>query len=529
MSLDSIIDVQISALTTSVARRGFGIPLIVAYFPTTIFPERVRTYTSLTAMTDDGFPETHPAYLMATALKAQNPSVRTWKVGRRALPMTQELRITPTMTTEGEIVSLTVEGTEVTYTIPAAATVASVLDGVNSALNAIVGVTHSDDTTHGTLYANRKKSVRVTVTTADDEVAFTVTINGTTYSYTSDTSATVTEIRDGLEALLTASDEPITVADVSTNAMDITADDEIGFEIYVGAGGTGVLTLSASVSAYSLLHVSGIDGFDFQDRTANPGIATDLSAIEAEDGDFYGLLIDSNSEAEIAAAAAWAEARTVIFGASSMDSIVLDSGTTTDIFSDLETAGYNRAYGIYTVNTGQYSAARWMGKMLPQDPGSATWAFQKLSGNDAAVLTGGEQTALDGKKANYYHSVAGVSITRNGWASSGLYIDIQWGVDWLKDNIQTRLFQLLVDRPKLPFTQSTADLIRAELLAALLEAQRNGIVAPDTEDQPWVVTVPPPGDVSALDRAARIWSDCEFSAYLAGAAHEIQIQGTLTA
>jgi hypothetical protein len=480
-------------------------------------------------MTDDGFPETHPAYLIANALKAQNPSVRSWKVGRRALPMTQELRITPTITTEGEVVRLTVEGTEVTYTIPAAATVASVLDGIHSALNAIVGVTHSDDTTHGTLYANRKKSVRVTVSAVDDEVNYNVTINGTTYTYTSDTSATATEIRDGLEALLTASDEPITVADVSTDAMDITASDEVGFEIYVGAGGTGELTISAAVSAYGLLSVSGLDGFSFQDRTANPGIATDLSAIEAEDGDFYGLLIDSNSEAEINATAAWAESRTVIFGASSMDSAVLDSGSSTDVFADLELAGYNRTYGIYTVNTGQFSAARWMGKMLPQDPGSATWAFQKLSGNDAAVLTGGQQTVLDGKNANYYHSVAGVSITRNGMASSGQFIDIQWGVDWLKDNIQARLFQLLVDRPKLPFTQSTADLIRAELLAALLEAQRNSIVAPDTEDQPWVVNVPPPGDVSALNRAARIWSDCEFSAYLAGAAHEIQIRGVLTA
>ena len=67
-----------------------------------------------------------------------------------------------------------------------------------------------------------------------------------------------------------------------------------------------------------------------------------LNAIEAEDSDFYCVLTDYKLSAEIVEIAAWTEARTKIFAASSEDVDVLDSGVATDVASLLNLAGYNR-------------------------------------------------------------------------------------------------------------------------------------------------------------------------------------------
>ena len=50
MSLDDIVDVSVTANTASPSRAGFGVPCLLAYVPTSVFPERARVYTSLTGM-----------------------------------------------------------------------------------------------------------------------------------------------------------------------------------------------------------------------------------------------------------------------------------------------------------------------------------------------------------------------------------------------------------------------------------------------------------------------------------------------
>lgn len=528
MGLDSIVDVSITTLTASVARAGFGTPLFAAYLPTSIFPERVRTYNALSAMTSDGFHAAHPAYLAAVALKSQNPSVKEWKVGRKANPSVQSIRVVPTLTTEGEVLRLTVEGTEVTYTIPESASVASICTALTPLFEAIVGVTASDDTTHVTLTPNRVNSIRLTVDTPDDSEDFVVTINGTAYTYTSDTSGTVTEIRDGLEALITAGGL-VTATDVSTDALDLTAIDEAGFEVYETAGGSGAMSFSASVSNYDLLSVASPSaGLTLKDMTSDPGLTADLNAIEAEDPEWYGLLLDSESEAEIALAAAWAEARKILCIVSSIDTELKDSGVSTDIGSDLMTAGYARTGLIFSESSQQYGGARWMGRMFPKDPGSATWAYKKLTGFNATVLNAAEEGALDAKNVNHYQNIKGVPITQQGYSASGEYLDITRGVDWFRARLQERLYNLLVNNEKLPFTNATGDLLRAEIDAQMREAENAGVLAPDTEDFPWVIDVQDVADISQIDRASRLWPGIEFSAYLAGAVHTIQISGTLS-
>lgn len=529
MGLDSIVSVSITTQTTSVARQGFGTPLLVSYFPTSIFPERTRLYSTLSAMISDGFLATDAAYLMATALKAQNPSVKQWKIGRRAGASVQTFTLTPTITTAGEVLSITVEGTEVSYTIPAGASVASICTAVTTLLNAVTGVKAVDGTTHITITPKNVASCKVTFVAASDKV-FTITIDGTAFAYTSDGTATETEIRDGLQALIIAGGyDAAEVVDSSTDALVFTFASHAGADLDASATG-GSATVSNEVLANRLLSVGGLSaGYTIKDNTPDPstGLATDLAAILAYDTDWYGLGIDCESEAQINIAAVWAETQKTIYIASSIDSDVKTSATT-DIGSDLAGAGYARTGLLFSEYNSQYSGLRWLGKMLPKDPGSATFCYKQLAGNTVSSLSAAEEGYLNGKKVNHYQSVGGVSVTQKGYSASGEFLDVTLGVDWFRARLQERIWSLLVNNDKIPY-DIAGDLFRAQIMAQLEEGRKKGVIAPDVEATPWVISIPEVDDISAADRASRIFPDVEFSAYLAGAVHTLEIQGTLSA
>lgn len=80
---------------------------------------------------------------------------------------------------------------------------------------------------------------------------------------------------------------------------------------------------------------------------ADPGLSADLAAIQAENPGWYGLLITSNSDAEILAGATFAEANNKLFFASSQNSDNLSATVNlsgTDISNELR-ACYPPAHG----------------------------------------------------------------------------------------------------------------------------------------------------------------------------------------
>lgn len=530
MGLDSIVDVTISTQTTSVARKGFGKPLLVAYFPTSVFAERTREYASLPGMTADGFKATDAAYLMAVALKAQNPSVKAWKVGRRAGASVQTLKVTPTLTTQGEVLRLTVEGTEITYTIPAAATVATICTAMAALLAAIQGVTSADNTTSMQLTPKRVLSARVTASAASAK-HFVVAIDGTSYDYLSDADATATEIRDGLKVLIDAAlGAAVVTATSSTDALDITIVSHEGADIRVSSTG-GSLTLSNEVAARRLLSVGDVStGLTFKDETPDPStaLATDLAAILAYDTDWYGLGIDCESETQIATAAAWVETQKTLFIPSNIDTEVADGAVTTDVGSDLKAAGYARSGLIKAEFNSQYEGVRWLGKMLAKDPGSATFAYKKVGGATVSSLSAAQEAALTTKRVNHLVTIGGVAVAKPGWSASGEFFDVTLGVDWFTARLQERVWALLVNLDKIAY-EVAGELFRAALWAQLEEGRKKGVIAPDTEATPWIIDVPEVADISPADRAERVFPDITFSANLAGAVHTLRMNGTLAA
>lgn len=441
MSLEDIISVSITAQTTTVSRLGFGTPLIARVH--NVIPSIVRQYSSLAAMTDDAWPATDPAVLVATKIASQNPKPNAWKVGKRASAFTQTVEFTPINIVEDYVynfdIVVGVETTNINYVVLAAATVQIVVTALQALIDAVAGITATDDTTH------------VTIATDTD---------GDLVDYVG------------------VSDEP--------------------------------------------------DNFQFEDITTDPGLAADLTAIETVDPDgWYALLLDSNSAAEILVAAAWIEARKKIFLTNTSDTEVVDNIVTDDVMTDLQGFSYARTAIIYSqARLLNWSGAAWAGNRLPSDPGSSTWAFKTLAAVQVdANLTGGQNAVIESKGGNVYRTIAGVNVTTFGITASGEYIDITRFIDWLDQRIKERIFGVLINNPKVPYTDIGVDLMSAQVQAQLLQGIAVGGLAADPAP---VTTAPLVADIDPADKAARILPDITFTATLAGAIHQLVISGVLS-
>lgn len=291
--------------------------------------------------------------------------------------------------------------------------------------------------------------------------------------------------------------------------------------------GTNLHLVCAAGKLFNLKNLPPRADMKVADTTADPGIATDLAAIEALDATtWYSVSLDSNSKAEVLAAAAWVEARRKLGLFNNSDFDCANSGSTTDVAYLMKNSAYARSELLYSMSELlSYSGVAWGGKMLPTDPGAATWAFKTLATVSADKLTGADTAALDAKNCNYYTQTGGVNITQWGKTASGEYIDVTHFLDWLHARIRERLFGALVNSPKIPYTDSGVDVVRSGILAQLNAGVKVGGLAASPAP---TVTCPKVADVDPADRANRLLPNITFDGRLAGAIHKMNISGTIS-
>ena len=171
---------------------------------------------------------------------------------------------------------------------------------------------------------------------------------------------------------------------------------------------------------------------------------------------------------------------------------------------------------------------------LSRPAGSNTWAFKRIAAIEPADFSTTFERALEEGHSNYITRRAGRIITINGQVRGGEWIDVIRGRDWLQNDMQLRVFNLLLMRDKIPYTDDGIGMIENQMRASLLSAQARGIVAPNEYDTDgnlvpgFVVSVPLSANITATQRASRVLVDCTFTARLAGAIHVVRIDGTLT-
>ncbi len=538
MSLDDFSNIVVTTGGAALSQVGFGTLLCLVNH--NYFADLVKEYTSADdATVNDGVPTDAPLRMMLDAAFAQKPKPKKVKIGKRTLRPTQTITITPVASvgTNYAITLAVDDRTPIAFSV-ASGTVDQVCDLLEAAINAAaldeVTVTPTGGGTATALVLTVSAGhvltfkgwatthMAVVDSTPGQTIRFTpLAFNSALYScdfymqggsgtaeYTSDASATVDEICDGLQAAILALGLPgVTV---------------------VPSGGTATY-IDVLCTSGRILFFSNWDDtrLHIEDRTQDPGVATDLAAIRVADSDWAGLAIDQNANDVIEEAADWAETvDNMLFAYNSSDWLTGDaSAHTTGIFYVLKGKSYAQSVGLSNYNdSGAYDGVRMLGERFPHDPGAeeagGTWAFKTLRGRTADNLTSTQKTTLRGDNAVVYVETAGVSHTLDGKTASGEFADVIRFLQWFKVRLQERIATVQLTNQRVPYTARGLTMIEAACKAQVKAGLKAGGIADvDADGNAPLVTVPELSDTDEVDRRARVLPGVKISFQLAGAIH----------
>lgn len=355
-----------------------------------------------------------------------------------------------------------------------------------------------------------KLSIESVVSSRD----YTVRLNSTNYTINSGLAATNDSIVAAINGAISAA---CTAAGFTSSVVGVVGSQQL--QVLGNAAGNWC--------SFGLVNASALPYMKVMQDQADPGISTDLDAILLEDSQWYALLTLFNSSACVQAAATWVQSNERLYLAETQDSEAptVAVGSATDIAKVLSVAGQERAPVMFHPLGQEFAAAAWAGRVLPLTPGSETWKFKTLSGVSAQSYTGTQLNNLRNKRANFYYSIAGRSITSEGMTPSTAlpFIDIVRFRDWLRVRLQENLFVLLADADKVSFDDPGITKILGAIRGVLEEARANGAITPD-----YIVNVPKAATVSPVDKANRELRNVTFSVTYTGAIHKVVINGVIT-
>ncbi len=243
-------------------------------------------------------------------------------------------------------------------------------------------------------------------------------------------------------------------------------------------------------------------------------IASELNEIQSLDDDWY-FLISALDESNIADIALEIEAKKKIFIAQISDLTIANT---------LESHNYDRTALIQTDEDNHVDAA-WVSAKLTTAPGASTWAYTSLSGIEPDQFNSSEISALFDKNVNIYSELGGVNLTQNGTVLSGEFIDIIQGTDFIQSRLEERLFGLIANTDKIPYTNQGIDLTRSEINGVMQLGVGQKILA---ESPAPTVKMPDIHLVDPADKKSRLFRNITFSARYAGAIHKVTLEGHIS-
>lgn len=255
----------------------------------------------------------------------------------------------------------------------------------------------------------------------------------------------------------------------------------------------------------------------------------------AEAGGWYGIALSKTfcNTADLEDTIKWTESNKKLFGF-----------TYTEETLPVSTTNYFRSFAVYgggvpdveeTPAENYYIALAMMAKCFGYDPGSETWGLKPLAGVYPCKLSTSMKAYCDDNNVTYFTTYASKNITSSmgGKVLGNEWIDTIRFRDWLKNDMQERVFNLLVLNQKVPFTDEGITAVEGKMEEALKEGQKVGGIAPteydddDNEIPGYSITVPKSADLTDTQKASRQLTGCKFTAKLAGAIQAVDISGNL--
>jgi hypothetical protein len=541
-ALSEISSLVISTATVGITRAGFGIPLIVSHNAS--FPERVRFYSDISDVGTD-FAVDSPEYLAADAILSQSPHPDQLCIGRAANKPTQQytigqsaIRNSDTTSYKINVIGQGVTPTTAVYNSDSTATAPEIHNGLITALNAVIGKNYT------AAFAALPNFTAIPFTVAN---AGTGTLTATGHGLnTGDGPIQLTTTGVLPAGLAVLTNYYIIAIDANTIQLATSLANALASTIvvgaYTGSSGTNDVTHQAGTLSPALpflvtgsapgnwfsLEVVDATALSNKQSHADPGIATDLSAMLTENSDWYAFTTLYNSQALVVAAAAWVETQSLIYLADVPETAACKtaggSGGTADTLDDLHTLSRERTAGSYHPSPAMMMSAAWLGRMLPIDPGDDNWKFKTLSGVTTTKLTDTDRINLRARAANFYQLVID-GITCDGTVASGDFIDNTRGDDWVNDDMNKAVFGVLKAVNKVPMTDAGAALVEAEIRGSIGRAIDKGIYAATPKP---IVNVPKVASISATDRAQRLLPNINWSATRAGAVNRVKTTGVVS-
>ena len=473
LPVNSIVNVQIQMSPMSAQLRNFGAMLILGASDVIDIGERIRTYSSANEVATD-FGTTAPEYLASVAFFAQSPKPTSIQIGRWAKDATSGL-------IRGAILSTTQQ--EMTNFVGISAGGFTLeIDGQKVEISAVNLTAESN-----------LNGVASQVTEALQDKGYCVW-NGQQFVIKSASTG-----------------EPSTVSNVSSTSLSQAMGLDYGTTMVQGYSSE---TLVDAVNAL----------LDFNSWY---GLGVAVPNVEVTDAIAVAKLIEASSPS-----------RLVAF--TSTDTAELNAQQTDSLGYELSELGLNHTIVQYS-STDPYAVFSVLGRMSTVNfQGSnttITLMFKQEPTIAPEYLRLSQANALKGNNVNVFAQYQNdTAILQHGNMSGGWFIDERHGLDWLQNQVETDLWNLLyTTNTKVGQDDAGMTAILSTVNGSLDKAVRNGLVAPgvwngdefgelkkgDTLSTGYYVYIVPLEEQSQSDREARKAPPIQIAVKLKGAVHFI--------
>jgi hypothetical protein len=280
-------------------------------------------------------------------------------------------------------------------------------------------------------------------------------------------------------------------------------------------------------------------------QRSSPGVALETpvdSVVRVDGRGWYSLIFAASApltDAQHLAVCGYIEAASDkhLYGITTAEATCIDPVNTTDIGSQCSLADYMRTAVQYCA-TNSYAMASFFGRALTVNfEGSnttITMKFKVQPGIIPELLSATSASTLASKRINVYAQYNnGTSIIEEGVMSGRAYFDEMHGLDWLANRIQTDVYNVLYQSPKIPQTDPGIHVLVATTDGALSQGVTNGLIAPGRWNAPgfgqlgqgdllssgWYTFAASVDTQDQAQREARIAPLIQVAVKLAGAVH----------
>lgn len=483
LAVSDVVDVQIVMAPKAAATRDFGSLLILGSSNVIDTNERIRQYSSLDAVAAD-FGTTAPEYLAANLFFSQSPQPSLLYIGRWA------------------------------ETASSARLNGGALSSAQQAMSNFTSITTG--------------SMKITV---DGTVKTLSALNFSSAANLNAVAATITTALAGAICVWNANFSRFEITSPTTGATST-----ITYASSTGSG-TDVSALLGLVTGVASAPANGI--------VAETLLAC-VTAVATQSAAWYGLQVADTSptDADLLGVAAFIEGASPsrIFGITTQNALALDGTSTTDLAAKLKAANYKRTFDQFS-SSSPYAAASIFGRAFTVNfqgnNTTITLKFKQEPGVTAESLNETQAGVLKSKNCNVFVNYNNdTAIIQEGVMANGDFFDERHGLDWLQNDLQTAVYNLLyTSTTKIPQTDQGINRIVTTICQRLDQAVANGLVAPGQWNGPeigalksgqflstgYYVYAPPVSTQSQADREARKAPVIQVAVKLAGAVHFVDV------